>query len=305
MLLFSELDLIEWDGLAPGAAIVSPSKRKQRTLRESISFSGKGLHNGLDSRVRIDPAPENSGITFGYNSAPPLRPAYACLANSTTTAICGEDAILCVEHFLACLHGLSITNAAIRVEGGNELPILDGSGRLIVEQISRIGIIEQQTTGYEVRIAKNVAMVHPDGRSIKAAPSDKLQVEAEIQFPAPIGRQHKGLDITEDTFLREVAPARTFLQKSISDIPLAEVQANRLFGLDVNEPQLIFYDNDGFKVPLRFDDECIRHKVLDFMGDTFTGGFPIVGSFSLMRPGHAFTLAFIRALMRAAVREPI
>src|SRR5947209_3131758 len=303
MQMFSEMDLIEWDGLAPDAAIVSPSKRKQRTLRESVSFSGKGLHNGLDSRVRIDPAPENSGITFGYNGAPPIRPVYACLANSTTTAICGEDTVLCVEHFLACLHGLSITNAAIQVEGGNELPILDGSGRIIVDEISRAGILDQQAAGYELRIAKDIAMVHPDGRSIKASPADRLHVEAEIQFPAPIGTQDKRLDMTESAFLQDIAPARTFLQRSISDIPLAEVQANRLLGLDVAAPQLIFYDNAGFKVPLRFEDECIRHKILDFMGDTFTCGFPVVGSFVLMRPGHAFTLAFIRALMRAAARE--
>jgi len=280
----------------------------QRTLRQPVRFSGIGLHNGRMTELVVEPARVDYGIRFGRNEALEPAPAtFVCQSNFTTTARMAGTELLCVEHLMSSLHGLGVTNAHVRVLSGDEVPFLDGCSMEFSTQLLAVGVVAQPAEARALFVTKPLYLRDEQHqREVFASPSDRLVVEATIVFPPPIGRQDFAVDVNETSYLAEIAGARTFLKDSISKHTLDEVRATRLFGLGgpaVADCQAIVYDDDRYHTLLRFGDEPVRHKILDFIGDIFTCGHLVRGHFKIVRPGHAFSLRFVELLTAHASME--
>ncbi len=278
------------------------SETLQRTLRESVIITGRTLHTGEWAEIVIDPAPENYGIRFCHyeSRAGKGESLFVCAGDSTSSAIINGGRILCIEHMMSSLHGLGITNAHIRCVKGSEVPIGDGSAENLVAKIVEAGWVEQRVPTLCFAVKGIIRQVDAsEHRLIVAHPWHGFRVDALIDFPQPIGKQSYSIEVTPGTYLREIAPARTFLQQSIDVTSLSKVRDMRLLGLEVgrlDECQVILYDNANYFSALRFSTEAVRHKVLDFIGDIYTLGLPIRGRFQIIRPGHGFTLKFCHLL---------
>ena len=280
------------------AAELYETKNPQQTLRRAVRLSGVALHLGTHTEIEISPAPENYGIRFCRDAMSDATPksVFDYGGGYTTSIISGDNTFLCVEHVMSCLHGMGISNAHIRFLEGNEFPILDGSAKEIGAAFSEAGLQAQSKPALGVRITRLVVDHEEKGkREIVAKPHAKFVVRGAISFPAPIGHQDYMTEITPQKYVSEIQDARTFLQNSLDDKPADDVRKNRLPGL-ADPIQIVSYNNREFLTPLRYSDEQVRHKILDFIGDIFTVGYPISGHFSITRPGHQFTLQFAEKL---------
>ena len=280
------------------AAELYETRNPQQTIRRAVRLSGVALHKGTPSEIEISPAPEDYGIRFCRDamSADTPKSVFDYRSNYTTSIISGDNTFLCVEHVMSCLHGMGISNAHVRFLEGDEFPILDGSAKAIAEAFNDAGLHEQSKPALGVRITRLVVDHEEKGkREIVAKPNPGFVVRAAISFPAPIGHQDFTTEITPHKYASEIQDARTFLQNSLDAIPADDVRKNRLPGL-ADPIQIVSYNNREFLTPLRYPDEQVRHKILDFVGDIFTVGYPIAGHFSITRPGHQFTLQFAEKL---------
>jgi UDP-3-O-acyl N-acetylglucosamine deacetylase len=278
---------------------------KQRTLRHPVQFSGIGLHTGLLTDVVIRPASVDYGIRFsrGDSSVIPPKAVFSYQSNHTTSVNAGGSPVMCVEHLMSCLHVLGITNADVHFVVGEEFPIFDGSAIPILIKLLDAGIAEQRRRALGLFIRRPFFVQDDEGRAIWACPGRGFVVHAEIDFRHPIDRQNYSCEITETTFKTEIASARTFLKDSVDAVPLDIVRSARLRGLrgpPVDSCPAIVYNNQRYLSRLRFRDEAVRHKILDFLGDIYTLGYQVQGQFSLVRPGHAFSLRFVE-LLRCAL----
>lgn len=284
------------------AVEVVQSQVLQRTLRKPVLVTGRTLHTGELAEIVIEPAPENYGIRFCHYALHAGRgeSQFFCAGDSTSSARIRGSRILCVEHMMSSLHGLGITNAHIRCAKGTEIPISDGSAKDLVAKIVDAGWVEQRLTSLCAAIRNTICQRDESGRRvIIARPWSGFRIDAFVDFPQPIGKQIYSIEVTPESFLLEIAPARTFLQQSIEIVPLSEVRDKRLLGLEVDrfgKCQALLYDNTNYVSSLRFSTEAVRHKILDFIGDIYSLGVPIRGRFQLVRPGHSFTLKFCQLL---------
>ncbi|MES1240842.1 MAG: UDP-3-O-acyl-N-acetylglucosamine deacetylase [Acidobacteriota bacterium] len=294
----------------PAVGILQSRTIFQRTLRKPVVIKGRALHTGELSEIVIEPAPENYGIRFCHDRITAGRgeSQFFCAGDSTSSAKINGSRLLCIEHLMSALHGLGITNAHIRCVEGNEVPIRDGSAWDHVSGILDSGWVEQRVPASYLAILDTVRLEDRVGqRTIVAQPWKGFHIDASIHFPPPIGDHSYSIEITPESYRREIAAARTFLQRSIDDVGLSEVRENRLLGLEVSRPdrsQAILYRKSGYVSTLRFSTEAVRHKILDFIGDIYTLGLPIRGRFHLVRPGHGFTLKFCQLLSSLLAEEP-
>jgi UDP-3-O-[3-hydroxymyristoyl] N-acetylglucosamine deacetylase len=277
---------------------------KQVTLKRDVVVTGIGLHSGKQAEVRLMPALPGQGITLrrvdggGVNFGQ-IRPDLSHPSPLCTLLDDGHGmTISTVEHLLAALHGLKVDCVQIEVDGP-EVPILDGSALPWVEAIDRAERVELEAPRHWLRV-REPAKVLEDGRVLLAEPHMRraLRIACMIDFPhRRIGRQEwKGV-VDEETFRKEIAPARTFTLE-------AEVEAARKAGLIKGgslENAVVFGADGMVKNPegLRFMDEPVRHKVLDAMGDLFLAGQCVWGRFHLTAPGHTANNALLRRIMAA------
>lgn len=297
---------------------------KQRTIKESFSLSGKGLHTGLNLTVEFCPAPEN----YGYKiqridvEGAPIIEALAENVNETqrgTVLSNGTERVSTVEHGLSALYALGIDNCHIKVNGP-EFPILEGSAKLYVENIMRAGIIEQEEEKDYLVITEPVEY-HDEasGSTLKIVPAEEFAISATVSFDSScISNQHADLMHMEE-FAQEIAPSRTFV--FVRDIePL--LAAGLIKGGDLNNSIVLYerempqdrYDRladamniprmDATKLgyinhrPLVWDNEPARHKLLDIIGDMSLVGKPIKGYITAYRPGHRVNNQFARLLRK-------
>ena len=295
---------------------------KQRTIKESFSLSGKGLHTGLNLTVEFLPAPEN----YGYKiervdvEGSALIEALAENVNETqrgTVLSNGTERVSTVEHGLSALFALGIDNCHIKVNGP-EFPILEGSAKLYVENILRVGIVEQEAEKDYFVVTEPIEY-HDEksGSTLKIVPADEFAVSTTISFDSSsISNQHADLMNMED-FPTEIAPCRTFV--FVRDIePL--LAAGLIKGGDLDNSIVLYerempqdrYDRladamniprmDATKLgyinhrPLVWDNEPARHKLLDIIGDMSLVGKPIKGHITAYRPGHRVNNQFARLL---------
>jgi UDP-3-O-[3-hydroxymyristoyl] N-acetylglucosamine deacetylase len=270
----------------------------EKTLAESVSFEGVGLHSGEATGCEVGPAPPGTGIVFEVGGPTPTRiPARAQYVSSTrnaTTLARGGAAVATVEHLLAALSGLGVDNARV-VMAGPELPILDGSARPFVEAILAVGLEAEGRPRRWRKLLREICVEDGD-RRIRLLPADALSIHYVADFPHPcVGRQSIRFDtFSPALFAAEVAPARTFGFAH-------EIEALQAAGLGRGGSleNTVVFDAEGVRNPggLRFPDEVVRHKVLDLVGDLALLGAPLCARIEVLKGGHALHRAAVDALL--------
>jgi UDP-3-O-[3-hydroxymyristoyl] N-acetylglucosamine deacetylase len=275
----------------------------QRTLRNSIRASGIGLHTGRKVLMVLRPAPPNTGIVFRrVDLDPPVDiPARAINVTETTlgtTLAVGEAGVSTVEHLLSALAGLGIDNAFIELTAG-EVPIMDGSAGPFVFLIQSAGIEEQGLPKRFVRVRRRVEVADGD-KWARFDPYEGFRVNFEIEFDHPVFRRHAqraSMDFSTTTFLREVSRARTF--GFMRDLEYLRARNLALGGTLDNAIVLDDYrilNEDG----LRYEDEFVRHKILDAIGDLYLLGHSLIGEFTGYKSGHGLNNQLLRTLLADA-----
>ncbi|MDQ6972143.1 MAG: UDP-3-O-acyl-N-acetylglucosamine deacetylase, partial [Mariprofundaceae bacterium] len=270
----------------------------QRTLKHAIRCSGIGLHSGHKVGLWLKPAPEDSGIVFHRINGDSRVEIPARAEFVTDTRMCtslGRDgaSIATVEHLLSAMAGLGIDNAIIEVDGP-EVPIMDGSSAPFVFLIQCAGIREQSAAKKVLRIVKKVTVEDGD-RTCSLHPAAGFKVSYLLDYDHPLLRERAAsIDFTTQAYTREVARARTFGF-------LHEIEAMQKAGLALGGSLENAIVLDAFRVVndggLRYEDECVRHKILDTVGDLSLSGYPVVGAFTGERTGHDMNHRLVTALL--------
>lgn len=285
------------------APSLSQSSRNQQTIGRSVSVSGFGYWSGLDIEIEFRPAPVDHGWAFVRTDLP-NQPKIQVHANNRvdalrrTTLEANSASVEMIEHICAALMGLQIDNCEIRVDRA-EMPGSDGSSWEFVGALLEAGVVKQAQP-------RNVLTIHETVRVgdakcwIEARPDSTpgLTVSYELNYEncAAIGHQFFELTLTPNRFVKELAPARTFLLEH-------EAQWLRQQGLGarVSYQQLLVFGPEGpIDNQLRFEDECVRHKALDVVGDLALAGCDIQGRIIACRSGHQLNAELVQALLDSA-----
>lgn len=279
-----------------------PSQRFQQTLRRPAAVIGRGYWSGRGISVELHPADVGSGVVFECPSTDGRVRIQATVANrvdgvNRTNLERSGSRIEMVEHLLSALAGLQVDNCLVRVDA-EEMPGLDGSSQAFVDAILAAGLVGQQAAVDPVVVAEPVR-VGDDEVWIEAGPPRfaGLSIEYILDYgPGPIGRQEFSLNLTPESYRRELAAARTFI--SVDDA--ARLRAAGL-GLTVSTNDLVVFAADGpVGNPLRWPDECVRHKVLDLVGDLALAGRPIHAHVRACRSGHRLNASMAGTLLESA-----
>ena len=281
--------------------------KPQQTIEAPIELRGRGLFTGEEVTVRLKPAESDSGVVFvcARGSAPPTR-IKAHVSNVTKRARRsslrnGTLAIETVEHCLAALHGLGIDNIDIEIDG-SELPGGDGSSGIFVDAIRSAGIRELPEPARPIVVRDTIRVTEGDAELI-AVPSetDDLNILYDLDYgpDGPLPRQIYGICLSSDSFREEIAPARTFL---------FEEEARQFreagFGAHLTHKDIVIIGPDGvIENEFRFPNECVRHKILDLIGDLYLAGRPVYGKIIARKSGHALNHELVRRLVEAGERR--
>ena len=261
----------------------------QRTLRRGISCAGIGLHSGRKVTLSLRPAPAGSGIRFRRSDLGglelPAQVNHVGAINYATGLMRDAVQVDTVEHLLAALVSLGIDNVTVELNSP-EVPIMDGSAAPFVYLIQEAGVKTLDAPRRYLKILRPISLTRGDKR-IAIYPSDHFKVTYSIAFDHPLLRhQSRTIRLTSDAFIDEIAPARTFLN---------EVEMLRQRGLALGgslENAIVISDTGVLNNGLRFDDEFVRHKILDVIGDMALVGYPMIGHLVAHRGGHALHTAF-------------
>lgn len=273
----------------------------QTTLKSPVRMSGIGLHSGADVELVLQPAAADHGFSLHITDGAfagrmfPVRADYVTDTVQCTALGDTDVSVSTIEHVLAALVGCGVDNAEIHVRGG-EIPAEDGSSERFAAEILRAGLRRQKAPRRSIEIRRAVSY-EIEGHIVRFEPSDHLEIEAGITFGASvIGDQRLRVRISPDVFLNEIAPARTFGFAN-------QVEAMRAAGLGRGGSlkNCVVVSDDGSEVlnpeGLRFDDEFVRHKVLDALGDLALLGAPLKGRYIADRPSHRINHLATRALL--------
>jgi UDP-3-O-[3-hydroxymyristoyl] N-acetylglucosamine deacetylase len=269
----------------------------EQTIRESVELSGVGLHSGAPVTMRLLPAPAGSGVLFRRvdldNFIIEANGRNVAKVSYATSLMKKGVLISTTEHLLSALVGLGVDNVIVELDN-LELPILDGSALPIVEAISQAGVRKQRRKRHYLRIIKRVEVRDGD-KFIAVDPWDGFSVSYSINFPHPlIGRERFELELGNGAYVREIAAARTF-----GFLHEAAMLKNMGLIRGASEENAIVLTRDGVQNgPLRFDDEFVRHKVLDLIGDLALIGHQVLGRVEADRAGHAMHTALVTRLLR-------
>ena len=269
----------------------------QRTLKTSINCSGVALHSGLKVSMTLFPADANSGIVFkrtdiaGRGAKIPAR--WDRVVDTRMCTTLGNDdgvTIGTVEHLMAALAGCGVDNARIELNGP-EVPIMDGSSQPFVFLVDCAGVVDQDTPRRVIRVLKSISV---DDGAARLSPGSHLSLDFEIDFDNElVSKQTLSVGVVNGSFAKELARARTFGF-------LHEVEALRAAGLakggSLDNAVVVSGDSVLNEGGLRYDDEFVRHKVLDAIGDLYLSGAPIIGNFQGVCSGHATNNALLHAL---------
>jgi UDP-3-O-[3-hydroxymyristoyl] N-acetylglucosamine deacetylase len=271
---------------------------KQRTVRDNISCTGIGLHSGKKVRMTIKPAPPDSGIQFirvDLSVPQVIKAHFENVIDTNLSTTIGVDGtrVSTVEHLMAAFFGLGIDNALVEIDGP-EVPIMDGSAAPFIFLLKSAGIREQRRPKQFI-IIKKPLRIQDGNRSISIKPSKELKISFSIDFPHPLIKdQQYDFQFSDSNFVKEISKARTFGflkdMKTLRDAGLA--QGGSLDNAIVIDDYRIL-NEDG----LRYSDEFVRHKILDFIGDMAIIGAPVIGHFSIERSGHSLNQALLKKLV--------
>ncbi|MDO5443154.1 MAG: UDP-3-O-acyl-N-acetylglucosamine deacetylase [Bacteroidia bacterium] len=300
----------------------------QHTLRQSISFEGKGLHTGKYAHMEVCPAPEGAGIRFirtdiGDDAVIEALAENVSSTARSTTISSGDASVSTIEHLMSALTGLGVDNAEIRIDNA-EVPILDGSASPYVKAISACGTVEQDAVRKYISIDKEIEVRdEKSGSFIRISPSDKPSIDITVDFGSKVlGVQSAHWDMDTD-FATGIGPCRTFvffheiefLAKNglvkggdmdnaivIVEHPVTEAQIDAICEA-LGFEKLAITDNGYLNnLVLHFPDECGRHKLLDIIGDLRLCGGWLNAKVTAFKPGHTLNTS-AAAAVRKAIRE--
>lgn len=276
---------------------------KQRTLKKVISATGVGLHTGDKVTLTLRPATPDTGIIFRRVDLPEpveikVQPDHVCDTRLCSALEHKGARIATIEHLLSALAGLGVDNIIVDLTAA-EVPIMDGSSGPFVYLLQSAGIVEQAALKKFIRIKKSVE-VHNGDKWVRFDPYFGFKIDFTIDFDHPVfehSSQNVKIDFADNSYIKEVSRARTFGF-------MHEVEALRSMGLArggsldnaivLDEYRII--NNDG----LRYEDEFVKHKVLDAIGDLYVLGHPLIGSFAAYKSGHAMNNQLLRTLLADA-----
>ena len=273
---------------------------RQATVAKRFELSGIGVHNGTPTKIIVSPADTNTGILFIRtdmdDAVEPEIPAH--FSRVCATELCtvlgapNGVSVSTVEHLLSSLSAFGIDNALIEIDGA-EMPIMDGSSAVFVDAVKKAGVRQQRAARRFVKVLKTVSVRHGDSFG-EIRPHDGFHVDVEIDFPiALIGRQRFALEVTPQSFEKELSRARTFgFMRDVERLWAAG------YALGASLENTIAIGEDRIINPegTRFPDEFVRHKALDAVGDLALAGAPILGSFSSRCGGHKLNFSLLSAL---------
>lgn len=292
---------------------------KQRTIGKEFRVTGMGLHTGRTVTVTVRPAPPDSGIAFRRTDRFNIVTQKALAENVSetkrgTTLGSGRHSVATIEHLMSALHGCEVDNVLVELDGG-EVPILDGSARPWMMQLTRVGTVEQPAERRVGKVAEKLHFEHPSTGSVyEVEPAEGFSVECVIDFPGSvIGRQSAKIESLNEyaagiapcrtfVFLHEIEPllhlnlikggsldnALVYVNKELGSRQLRRLE--RTFHKDASQ----FRVHDGVlnTTDPYYPNEPARHKLLDFIGDVRLAGYPLQGRFSIYKPGHKANVAF-------------
>ncbi|MDR1983499.1 MAG: bifunctional UDP-3-O-[3-hydroxymyristoyl] N-acetylglucosamine deacetylase/3-hydroxyacyl-ACP dehydratase [Prevotellaceae bacterium] len=301
------------------------TQQKQQTIGNEVILKGKGLHTGLDVEMTICPAEPNHGIKFQRIDLEeqPVIDAIADYVTDTSRGTTIENKnvrVSTIEHIMAALFGLGIDNALIKLNAP-EVPIMDGSAKIHVEELLKAGIVEQDADRWYFEIKEKLVYKNDDGTEIVVLPDSKFSVDVTVDFKSKVlGNQYARLT-SIDEFAAEIAPCRTFVFFHELEILF---KRNLIKGGDM-ENAIVIVENDvpqedldriaglfnkksvervkeGYlnNLKLRFLNEPARHKMLDLIGDLSLVGYPVTGKIYANKPGHSSNTEMAKILRKAA-----
>jgi UDP-3-O-[3-hydroxymyristoyl] N-acetylglucosamine deacetylase len=272
----------------------------QRTLKNVIRATGVGVHSGRKIYLTLRPAPVNTGIVFRRIDLDPVVEIAAVENNVgdttlSTSLMQGEAKISTVEHLLSAMAGLGIDNAYIEVDAP-EVPIMDGSSGPFVFLLQSAGIVEQGAAKKFMRLKQTVEVVEGD-KYVRITPFDGFKVSFGIEFEHPVFKhrpQQATFDFSSTSYVKEVSRARTF-----GFLAEYEYLRSRNLALGGSLDNTVVVDefrilNEG---GLRYEDEFVKHKILDAIGDLYLLGYSLIGAFEGYKSGHALNNKLIKAVL--------
>lgn len=269
-------------------------QRYQHTVAREARCRGIGLHSGREVELAVLPAPPNHGIRFVRVDLPNQPAICALFKNvvdtSLATVIGSEGAIVStIEHLMACFAGLGIDNALVEIDS-YELPIMDGSAAPFARMLLQAGLRRQESPRYYFMVKEPISLSE-NGRSVTLYPGDSFKVSCNIDFQHPLLQQQSiSITVSGNAFEDEISRARTFGF-------LHELEYMKQFGLakggSLDNAIVLDHDSVINEDGLRFQDEFVRHKLLDCLGDFSLLGIPILGHIVTEKSGHAFNHAFL------------
>ncbi|WP_438362551.1 UDP-3-O-acyl-N-acetylglucosamine deacetylase [Mitsuokella multacida] len=273
--------------------------QKQRTLKTEVSYTGIGLHSGREVHATLKPASEDTGIVFVRKdlSGEPQIHAKAQNVTSTLRATTVEEngnKVFTIEHLMSAFHAHRIDNAYVELDS-EEPPVADGASLIFFELMAKAGIVEQAKDRKEIVIDK-VYRIDDEktGRFVMVLPYDGFRVSFTSLNPHKlIGVQYEDFHVDEAVYHKEIAPARTIAYEK-------EIQALREMGLGLGGSleNVIVYNDEGWLNPLHFEDELVRHKILDVIGDLRLAGI-IRGHVIAVASGHALNTQLAKQIAAA------
>ncbi len=274
--------------------------RNQRTIAKPAAVEGFGYWSGRDVRVEFFPAAVNTGIVFVRDDLPGRPRIEATTAHRTetplrTTLRSGEAGVDMIEHIMAALAGIRVDNCELWVDQ-QEMPGCDGSSLPFVEALDAAGIVEQNATRTQCFIHRVMRFgTHESWIEARPYGSGETLLSYVLDYGAdgPIGRQTLETVLSPDTFREQLASSRTFLLKEEADALQSQGLGQRATCRDL----LVFGPDGPIDNRLRFADECVRHKVVDMVGDLALAGCDLIGRFVAYRSGHRLNAELVRAIL--------
>lgn len=288
---------------------------RQRTIRKPVHAIGIGVHSGEKVRMTLRPAEEDTGIVFVRSDLRGTQPIRACADNVSDTTLStslgnGGVQVATVEHLMSALWGIGIDNVSVELSS-EEVPIMDGSASPFIHLINTVGIVEQRAAKQFIRITRDIEVAQGDAVA-KLSPHEGFKAGYTFVADHAVYNRYPKyaeLDFSSTSYVDEVSGARSFgLMKELD-----QAQAiNKCLGSSLDNAVGIDDDDVVNEEGLRYEDEFVKHKLLDVIGDLYLLGKPILGAFSGYKSGHALNNKLARALLRcedaweiATFEEPV
>jgi len=271
----------------------------QTTLAKSITTNGVGLHTGVAVNLKLKPAPENTGYIFVRTDLDdfeiPASVEYISHCAYATTLMRRGVVLSTCEHLLSALRGSGVDNCFIEIDN-IEIPIMDGSSEDFIELIAEAGVVKQQSARHVLRILERVEVEMGD-RKMSIDPAENYEIDCIIDFPHPfIERQRLNFVFEDGAFGKEIGSARTF---GFTHEIEALRKANLALGGSLENAIVLTDVGMLNETPLRFDDEFVRHKILDIIGDFALLGMPIQGKITAEKSGHSVHASLMSKLLKS------